>query len=55
LLPPIGIGSRAPLHGRNQGDAFFHRTFQRIKRRGGAEFKYEALIGDRKPALDYRN
>jgi aminobenzoyl-glutamate utilization protein B len=25
------------------------------KRRGGAEFKYEALIGDRKPALDYRN
>ena len=37
LLPPIGIGSRAPLHGRDQGDAFFHRTFQRIKRRGGAD------------------
>lgn len=24
------------------------------QRRGGAEFKYEALIGDRKPPLDYR-
>lgn len=25
------------------------------KRRGGAEFKYEALVGDRKPPLDFRN
>jgi aminobenzoyl-glutamate utilization protein B len=26
-----------------------------LEKRRGADFKYEALIGDRKPALDYRN
>ena len=26
-----------------------------LKVRGGAEYKYEALLGNRKPALDYRN
>ena len=26
-----------------------------LEKRRGTEFKYEALIGDRKPALDYRN
>ena len=26
-----------------------------LQKRGGAEFKYEALLGDRKPALNYRN
>jgi aminobenzoyl-glutamate utilization protein B len=25
-----------------------------LEKRGGADFKYEALLGDRKPALDYR-
>ena len=25
-----------------------------IKARGGLEYKYEALLGNRKPALDYR-
>jgi aminobenzoyl-glutamate utilization protein B len=26
-----------------------------LKRRGGDQFKYEALLGDRNPPLDYRN
>lgn len=26
-----------------------------IQKRGGQEFEYKALVGDRKPALDYRN
>jgi aminobenzoyl-glutamate utilization protein B len=26
-----------------------------IQKRGGEAFEYKALVGDRKPALDYRN
>ena len=29
-------------------------AWKELKKRTGDDFKYESLIGDRKPALDYR-
>jgi len=35
--------------------AVIEQSWQELKKMRGDNFKYEALIGDRKPALDYRN